>query len=330
MRTRIGLALVLLFTALLSSCKTDFEVNDNKAPTNVIYGLLDLSDSIQYVKVEKTFLNSAGLTARAVASNIDSVYPVNATVILSENLRGNITTYTLTRSKISTQPTNAFPDPTGYVYTTPPGTVLDKDATYTISVTNNDTKASATAQTNLVGHIVTQYPKDSSKLNFANISGAVTVMRFVPGNNAAVYSVLIRMPYEEYNKADNTLLKKDTVNWIAYSYIENTGGQINAGLAGQGFYNAVAAAVHVDNKVNRKVGPLIVELTGGGNSLYNYILVNTPSIGLVQNRPNYTNVTNGLGIFSSRCTDRIHCVMNQEMFITLSKQAPTAGLNFIQ
>jgi len=43
-------------------------------------------------------------------------------------------------------------------------------------------------------------------------------------------------------------------------------------------------------------------LTMGNNDLKSYIEVNSPSTGVVQERPIYTNVSNGIGLFASRGT----------------------------
>ena len=43
-------------------------------------------------------------------------------------------------------------------------------------------------------------------------------------------------------------------------------------------------------------------LVSGNQELDNYIQASTPSIGIVQKQSEYTNVSNGVGIFASRNT----------------------------
>ena len=41
-------------------------------------------------------------------------------------------------------------------------------------------------------------------------------------------------------------------------------------------------------------------LTAGTSDLHNYIQVNEPITGIVQQRPEFTNINNGIGLFTSR------------------------------
>ena len=45
--------------------------------------------------------------------------------------------------------------------------------------------------------------------------------------------------------------------------------------------------------------PIQIKLSAGGDELYNYIQVNSQS-GFLQSVPDYTNVSGGYGMFSSR------------------------------
>ena len=68
---------LLIYSALcmmlaVSACKSDFEVNDKWEDSPAIYCVLDTSQSMQYVKVNKSFLGN--LPASEMASVSDSLF----------------------------------------------------------------------------------------------------------------------------------------------------------------------------------------------------------------------------------------------------------------
>jgi hypothetical protein len=73
--------------------------------------------------------------------------------------------------------------------------------------------------------------------------------------------------------------------------------------SGEVFYELVKNSVPVDDSVTRRT-PYAFELlvTAGSEDLRTYMLVNEPTSSLAQNKPSFTNVTGGLGIFSGRTT----------------------------
>ena len=73
------------------------------------------------------------------------------------------------------------------------------------------------------------------------------------------------------------------------------------------FYASLASFLGADT-LNTNVERVIsdyclgVSVSAGGEELYNFIAVNAPSSSIVQNLPEYTNITGGgYGVFSSRC-----------------------------
>jgi hypothetical protein len=60
--------------------------------------------------------------------------------------------------------------------------------------------------------------------------------------------------------------------------------------------------IPVNPNVMRKFKTCAFELVSGNLELDNYIQASTPSIGIVQKQSEYTNVSNGIGIFASRNT----------------------------
>ena len=82
--------------------------------------------------------------------------------------------------------------------------------------------------------------------------------------------------------------------------------------------------IHIENNIDdnnlaqaRRFKDIDLVFNVGSSQLRTYITINEPSSSIVQERPGYTNITNGIGIFSSRYTTTI-----EEVYLnTYTKQA---------
>src|SRR5437870_4430063 len=78
---------VILLLIFITSCSTDFSVTTSWKDITIIYGLLDASDTAQYIKVGKAFLDPA-TNAYTIAQNPDSLYYKDLNVVLQDNVNG--------------------------------------------------------------------------------------------------------------------------------------------------------------------------------------------------------------------------------------------------
>jgi hypothetical protein len=66
------------------------------------------------------------------------------------------------------------------------------------------------------------------------------------------------------------------------------------------FYTILGSHIPVDPGVNRVASKMEYIFTVAADDLNTYMEVTEPSFTIVQEKPPFTNVTNGIGIFSSR------------------------------
>ena len=59
MRVSRFLLLATILGLFVASCKKDLNINDEWKEITVVYGLLNVNDSIHYVKITKAFLGRA-------------------------------------------------------------------------------------------------------------------------------------------------------------------------------------------------------------------------------------------------------------------------------
>ena len=71
-------------------------------------------------------------------------------------------------------------------------------------------------------------------------------------------------------------------------------------IEGNSFFNFLALNLDKNQSVIRYFNELDMIMTVGSEDLETYINVNKPITGIVQERPQFTNINNGIGLFSSR------------------------------
>src|SRR5947207_9325485 len=81
-------AAVIILSVFYASCSTDFNVTTTWKDITIVYGLLDASDTAQYIKVGKAFLDPS-TSALTIAQNPDSLYYNDLTVVLEDNANGS-------------------------------------------------------------------------------------------------------------------------------------------------------------------------------------------------------------------------------------------------
>ena len=68
---------------MFNSCSNDFDLVDTWKDIPIVYGLLNVNDSVQYIRVEKAFLDEE-TSALVIAQEPDSLYYGNISVELEE------------------------------------------------------------------------------------------------------------------------------------------------------------------------------------------------------------------------------------------------------
>ena len=305
---------LFLTTVLFSACSTDLDVIGNYKETLVVYGLLDQSQSKQYIKINKAFLGAGNSIEYAQIK--DSTQFFNSlSVKIRRSSDGMEFPLTPDNSIIKDPGTFYAPDQDNVIYsfvsrpdnvtnylpnTTPGGSQIN----YDLIVKSNETGTEVTSQTSLISDATITAP---SVVSAISTFGIVTVnntyfnISWNTGKNARLYQAIIR-----FNYIDSTLIGNDTnhLDWVFPT-------QTTQGLAGNESmteqFKGQAFLQFVGNQLGTKPLPVArralkteIILVAGSDDLHTFIEVNAPSTGIVQEKPEFTNINNGLGIFSSR------------------------------
>ena len=325
---RFVFAFFVVSAAFLISCSTDFQVNAPYKEENAIYGLLELHDNQQVIKIGKVFQNGSGVSASQAAKTMDSLYQSDSLYVTLTDV--NTQTQTVLHKFYNTQKNAGyFASPGQYLYGTPPGFVLNPAGNYQLSVLDTKTKVLSQGSTVIVNDIVPARPYKGAQISVSNLTGLYSVS-FGVGANAVTYDVNIYIYVKEYHKKDSSLAKIDTLVYNVLSAAPVSGASAMVqDFKNVDFYAFVGGSLKADPTIFRRMDSLDFVITGAGYDFANYIQVNTPSQGVVQKQPTYTDVTNGVGIFSSRLITHIKAPLTGASYALLGTSTYTQGLNFV-
>lgn len=308
LKTAQILFLTVMSIVSLTGCDDKININADYTTTPIIFGLLDHSESVHLIKITKTFLGEGNNFDFAKVPDSSYFRSVDATVI---ELNGDQPTgrkWKLKDSILTTKEDGTFYNPEQKVYVFYEDN-LNESFNYKLEATMNEGQYSAEATTSLIdGFSYDQFFLQTPELSFASGNGNRLVLgiRYREGLNGEGYQTKLTINYKE-TYLDNTSAIKSIV-WAAsenngISETINPDNPKNRSVAfrGEDFYNTIAARLDEDDNVlNRQIIDIDVVTEVGHKDLMKYIEVGKPTTSISQNTPSFTNVTGGLGLFSSR------------------------------
>lgn len=351
--------LVLSLIALFTSCDNDLKIIADWKAVPAVYGILNAQDSVHYIKLNKAFLGQGDVMM--MAQEFDSLhFSVDQVGIrLLEKEEGDVPSQNganwQTRNTYELEPTNEFVRPEG-VFSSPTQTIykttapLNEDFYYALEVyrKSNDT---IIAQTDglipILSPLSVINPNTYSPLVILPNSYVPKVeWRSVSGGK--MYELSMRFNYMEFpiSGASDTLFKSIEINYPSIFSIDTDGGDnMSYPLSYDQFLGFIAANIPDDPLVRRLVvgfdsspigtgvsikhACLDFSLSAAGEDLATYLLLNENSNSLVLDRPEYSNIENGVGILSSRTVKSVNGVkITNQTNDEIAKSEVTKHLNF--
>lgn len=319
----------------MQSCSNEFELTENWKDITIIYGLLDASDTAQYIRIEKAFLDE-NTSALVMAQVADSFFYDNISVTLQAIPpagAGGGGFFTLTRVDANLE---GYPKEEG-VFASSPNYVykfdqdLKEDFQYKIIVEKADGNDEVSAFTDIIGDFeITFPPQGFDELNFA--SNRDLQVRWRKDDDAAFYDGIMRINYTEATTSTPNNVEAKSLDWVLFRNFPKDG---EAGLnihtiEGASFYKFLQSNLEAGNFIREFISADIY-VYAGGVELNNYINAGKASSGITsaETLPIYTNINNGLGIFSTRYTQNVtNMTARQAMLDTLSAGPYTKDLGF--
>jgi len=304
------LPIVFLFITLLG-CETDLVVKAPYQRIPIVYSLLDQNDEYHFVKVSKLF--NGDLDAFEMAAVADSSVADVKEIFIEEYLNDNfVKVYNLRDTVITNKESGIFASPTQTVYYFKEAN-LNAESTFKLVVDiGADEVATATTSlvknTNVFQDVSWQRFRTTRQISFAaNADLTELQMNVVPPTLSKQTEVNMYFTYCT-NYTDGTT-NTDTIKYqIGSRTVVNPQApqEITFRLDQGVFYTRILEEIldvdETPNFLNRVAGVVFFDVVNAGEDLYYYMEVNSPDAAIFQARPPFTNIENGLGIFSARTT----------------------------
>jgi hypothetical protein len=327
------LFLFFLAVAGLSSCSTDFDTIAPYKETMVIYGLLNQYDSVQWIRVNKAFLGEAN--ALIMAQERDSINYADILDVRLERVKNGsvLASYVLQRDTSILKDPGLFhyPYEVNYKLT---GTPLDSNSTYRLSVRNRNSGVEARSASGVLGNCPLNQPSPQDKFDFTGHINPTVQMK--PATGARLFNVKLRFHYVEQDTVAGTTAGK-YFDWTFpdKQLIQETSAIVYV-IPRQDFYYLCGENIPVNPNVLRYVGdpavggglPMEIVVTAGSEDLYRYMLLTGPSTTVVQERPVFNNIENGIGLFTGRLQYSSFRDMTVSSKLALDTSIYTSNLNF--
>ena len=316
-------------------CETDIDVIAPKRDVTIIYGLLEADKTKHYIKINRAFVGEDSATVLAAKEGVNEYASdeMSAKVLeLSET--GEVTNaWDLTATYSTGKEDGAFFSDSNKIYFFE--AQLNANRLYKleciVNVDGEDEKK-VTATTDIIGQAASSGGIEQVRLIAPGLSGnpgstnnqtdrSSDEVKLVNGieynsgfkvswsnvSGGVLYTAFLRLYYRDFNISSGLQTAYDSVTLSIGTRQFDTDEQISFPSIGTEDYFATIGKRVSDlepaeiSGIKRIVSDTVQFFIEVANEeLATYIEVNQPISGVVQDRPEYTNVLNGIGIFGSR------------------------------
>lgn len=297
-----SITILLLF--FLTSCTTEFELEAPWKDVPIVYGFLSLQDTAHYLRVEKAFLEPEG-DARQNARRVDSIYYGPEVQVFLEKINSG-QRFELDRIAANLE---GYPRQEGAFVEAP--NILYKIRSADINLRAGDPMRliidrgmdlpEVSAETRILDEITI---RESNPVSPVNMDYDRTInFVFNVGEYAQVFDVRLLLYIEEERSGAQTV---NTLEWVLADDLRRSSseGRVSVGIMGESFYRFLSDVLSSEPGLSRKFLGFDVAITAGGAEFVELLRLQEANTGLTsaQDIPVYSNISEGLGIFSSRAT----------------------------
>ena len=296
--------LLFLILPILFSCETDFDVNANWKDVTIVYGLIDPNNEDQLIKINKAYLGQGDAIQMASISDSTNYDPSNLIVKIHRvreqvfNTYDTLSTVVLTDTVLD-KDDGLFSTDDNIIYTfKKPSSFYNTNSIYVLEIFNLSSGQKVTSETEIINSFSFESLNPSFEWGLYNGELADSLrfrtknIEWQNSNNGVIYQLDILINY----------LESGIVNSLSWSQpiVEYSSGNMSLKIKGDQFFQFLEN--NLDNTTTKQFLNLDLVMTIGAQDLKTYIDVNQPFSGIVQERPVFSNIDNGVGLFSSRYT----------------------------
>ena len=321
------LTILSIFAGMLviSSCENEVDIFAPQSDVTLVYGLLNVDDTLHQIKINRVFQGEKGLAELAQDPTVSEYDNINAQVIeLEKQGLDTVETgrsWTLTEVTVTNKDSGYFYYPDQKIYQF--NAVLLKTKFYKIVIDKMNETPMVESTTEVLGKYGDILIKPLG-LNFIGLGlsdkdgpiDKITLEMNLP-TNGKIIEVYLDFTYrDEY--MDGSMSEYKTISYKVGTYVApnlsrnpDKPSKVFGSLVPVSFYEFIAGKVPVveqGSNIKQRIPnqpildnmPLKFRYVVGGDQFNTYLEVASPSTSILETKPEYTNVKNGVGLFSCR------------------------------
>lgn len=304
--------------AILSACSTDLDINAPYKNVTVVEGLLNMRDSIHYIKINKGFLGEgdALVYAQIQDSNEWNGNAIEYARVVRRLNGQEVGTFALLDTVVENREPGTFYAPTQRIYYfmdsyretrmiggVPTTLYLDGNSEYHVELKIKGEEI--VGNTTIVNDFSFQQADQSADQVINLLSGSdfgTFELNWTTGRNGKRYVADYRVNYREVRNGIPGDLRSITrrIGTVVKSGF-GTSEPMAVTIDGRQFYEDLAASIPNDSQVQQRIFLGVDFVVSVANDeFHTFLTLTEPISGIIEDRPSYSNITNGYGILGSR------------------------------
>jgi len=294
-------ALIWMIIMFGVSCNNEIDITGEYKDTPIVYGILDPTDAVHYIRIQKAFLVDGNVLQTVKVGDSLTYDPSDLQVSIFPILKNgelNGSPIPFTHQPNATTDTGLFAPQGVMIYTSTAGLTSPY---YKLVITNTKLGRQITSKTIMTNKVEWMKPSFGS-VHLVGVE-PYEMQWSLDTATATIYQPEMKFYWTEVDLVTgNTLL--DSVVWdfiqLYPSAIDIKNNFMKLKLEFFAFYAYLKKKVPVKPHVKRIIGPLTFSIYTAPSDFDRYIQANKPVVGLIQDKPDFTNIEGGFGLFSSR------------------------------
>ncbi|MGZ4037303.1 MAG: hypothetical protein ACXVPQ_05700, partial [Bacteroidia bacterium] len=345
MRKALFISVLALAGFVFNSCKNDLKILAPYKERISVYAVLNPQENLQLIRINKIYLGEGNAYDMAKVSDSINYAPGVLTVTLERFIngvnvpttQGNSTKMQIVLKDTMVQTAAGSFNTNQMMYTT--NDRLYPSGTYKMTIKDNHTSNTFTAQTVVIDSVkassalqplagpywpvpFSSSPAPGSYVDYS-LPTVLHTIRFYSIPGARQYSPIVRFHYADTLVGD-PVLKPHYVDVNFANMTSQTldgGEQLSFILYSSDIYSALDGVLSQTtppaNLYGRKAIKIDFFIYAGAQDLTDFLQISAPSTSVSQDKPTYSNIDGGYGIFS--CKSRFH----------ISKQLDNNWINYM-
>lgn len=297
------LPIVLLLSSLFFiGCNNELDLTAPAKDIPVVYGVFSKLETDHYVRVEKAFIDEQ-IDAITLANDPANYNYDDLTVQIRrlsngltfdlERIDGNLEGLQREEGLFNTDP-NVLYKLSDFG--------LAGGETLELIIDRGQGFDPVTASTKVINNIELKSPNPETSTVDIRPDRTYSVT-YDPPNDAKIFDVFITFHYYEFQNGVRTA-KEVVWNFAKNQVKDDNENFFKSESEGFGFFQTLNAEIQPVQGLTRKFRKYSIDIVGGGVALKDFIRLTQANTGITSSQevPNYTNLSEGLGIFSSKFT----------------------------